>query len=166
MAQQLIDISGNTYGFLKVIQFSHMAKRRRSYWECECLRCGRHITIRKDSFAYPYSKVKSCGCWHIEESRMRARKNRNKTSGKFESFSYSREDLDVNNNVIDNKLLDLIAEQNNSPLDFVYAIMHRADLNDNKALEYLKNSFDYKYSEDELKEVIVQYHRENGKDNL
>ena len=82
---QIVDISGNVYGFLKVISFSHIANRRRSYWKCECLRCGKIITIRKDSFAYSYSKVKSCGCWHPEESRQRAKINRNKQTGKFET---------------------------------------------------------------------------------
>lgn len=84
MAQGLIDITGNEYGFLKVKRFSHIGNRRRSYWECECLRCGKTTTLRKDEFAYPYSKVKSCGCWHIEESKQRAKVSKNKVNGKFE----------------------------------------------------------------------------------
>lgn len=84
MSQRIVDITGNTYGFLKVVGFSHIGNRRRSYWNCKCLRCGKVVTIRKDSFAYSYSKVKSCGCWHPEESRLRASKNRNKKTGKFE----------------------------------------------------------------------------------
>ncbi len=84
MAQELIDITGNEYGFLKVIGFSHIGNRRRSYWKCECKRCGNVVTLRKDNFAYPHSKVKSCGCWHIEESKQRAKVSKNKTSGKFE----------------------------------------------------------------------------------
>ena len=89
MAQQLIDITGNTYNFLKVIGFSHIGNRRRSYWKCECTRCGDIVTLRKDAFAYPNSKVKSCGCWHIEESKIRAQHNKNKTTGKFERRAYS-----------------------------------------------------------------------------
>lgn len=81
--QQLIDITGNTYGFLKVIGFSHIGGRRRSYWNCKCLRCGNVVTLRKDCFIYGYSKTKSCGCWHSEESRIRARTNRDKKTGKF-----------------------------------------------------------------------------------
>ena len=84
MAQELIDITGNEYGFLRVKRFSHIGNRRRSYWECECLRCGETVTLRKDQFAYPYSKIKSCGCWHIEESSTRAKKCKNKATGKFE----------------------------------------------------------------------------------
>lgn len=84
--QQLIDITGNTYNFLRVIKFSHIGGRRRSYWECECLRCGKHVILRKDSFAYNYSRYKSCGCWHPEESRLRAYKTKNKENGKFQKI--------------------------------------------------------------------------------
>lgn len=87
MAQELIDITGNEYGFLKVIGFSHIGNRRRSYWKCECKRCGKIVTLRKDMFVYPYSKVKSCGCWHPEESSIRAKKCQNKVSGKFEKIT-------------------------------------------------------------------------------
>lgn len=83
MAQQLIDITGKTYNFLKVIGFSHIGKRRRSYWDCECLKCGNVVTLRKDAFAYSCSKQKSCGCWHVEESKIRANKNKDSKSGRF-----------------------------------------------------------------------------------
>ena len=86
MAQQLIDITGNEYGFLKVLEFSHIGDRRRSYWKCQCTRCGQVVVLRKDMFVYPYSKVKSCGCWHIEESKIRSKKTKNKVTGKFESL--------------------------------------------------------------------------------
>lgn len=81
--QQLIDITGQTFGFLKVLGFSHIGGRRRSYWMCECTRCGKVVTLRKDAFAYESSKIKSCGCWHIEESRLRAARCKDKTTGRF-----------------------------------------------------------------------------------
>ena len=81
--QEIIDITGQTFGFLKVIGFSHIGNRRRSYWKCECTRCGKVVTLRKDAFAYPCSKVKSCGCWHREESHQRALKCKDVTTGKF-----------------------------------------------------------------------------------
>ena len=87
MAQELIDITGNEYGFLKVKKFSHIGGRRRSYWECECLRCGKTVVLRKDAFAYPYSRQKSCGCWHPEESSIRAKNSQNKLTGKFEKVT-------------------------------------------------------------------------------
>lgn len=82
--QKLVDITNNTYGYLKVLSFSHMGNGRRSYWNCKCLLCGNIKTIRKDSFVYPYSKVKSCGCWHPKESSIRAKKTKNKINGRFE----------------------------------------------------------------------------------
>ena len=59
-------------------------------------------------------------------------------------------------------MLDYIADHNNEPLDFIYAIMNEADLTDETALCYLSDSFGYKYTEDELKEIITKYHEENN----
>lgn len=64
-------------------------------------------------------------------------------------------------NKINNEVLDYIAEHNSDPLDFMYAIMSEADLTDEEALQYLSESFSYKYDENELKEIIEQYHKEN-----
>lgn len=75
----LIDITGERRGKLTVLGFDHIGGRRRSYWKCKC-DCGNEVVIRKDSFYYPYSKVKSCGCWHIEESSMR---KKDPKTGKF-----------------------------------------------------------------------------------
>lgn len=83
MAQQLIDITGNEYNFLRVVGFSHIGERRRSYWNCECLKCGKIVTLRKDAFAYSFSRQKSCGCWHVEESKIRAKTNKDSKSGRF-----------------------------------------------------------------------------------
>ena len=65
----LIDISGRDFGFLHVIGYAYSIGGR-SYWLCEC-RCGKRVVLRKDHFAYKNSKVKSCGCWHREESSQR-----------------------------------------------------------------------------------------------
>lgn len=82
----LIDITGNTYGFLKVIGYSHTGKRNRSYWNCECQRCGKVVTLRKDRFIYPYSHTKSCGCWHREEASIRGKGCRNAVTNRFEKI--------------------------------------------------------------------------------
>lgn len=68
--QKIVDITGKKYNKLTVLGFHHIGKRRRSYWKCQC-DCGEIVILRKDSFMYPYSKVKSCGCWHREESSKR-----------------------------------------------------------------------------------------------
>lgn len=80
--QKIIDISGNKYNMLKVLEYDHSEKigtKNRTYWKCLC-DCGKIVVLRKDSFIYPYSKVKSCGCWHREESSKRPR---DKVSGKY-----------------------------------------------------------------------------------
>lgn len=82
--QQIIDISGNKYNKLKVICLDHLEKnkttgRNRTFWKCEC-DCGNIVVLRKDEFIYPYSKTKSCGCWHIEESSKRPK---DKKTGRY-----------------------------------------------------------------------------------
>lgn len=81
--QKLIDITGNKYGKLTVLGFDHIGYRKdgksRSYWKCRC-DCGNIVVLRKDGFIYPYSKIKSCGCWHREESSKRPR---DKETGKY-----------------------------------------------------------------------------------
>lgn len=81
--QKLIDITGNKYNHLTVIGLDHIGYRKdgksRSYWKCRC-DCGNIVILRKDGFIYPYSKTKSCGCWHIEESSKRPR---DKETGKY-----------------------------------------------------------------------------------
>ena len=64
-------------------------------------------------------------------------------------------------NEINDELLDYIAEHNSQPDDFLYAIMSEADLTDEEALYYLKDSFGYKYSDKELKGIIYEYRRDN-----
>lgn len=77
--QKLVDISGKKYNRLTILGFDHIGARRRSYWKCQC-DCGNIVVLRKDDFIYPYSHTKSCGCWHIEESRGRLK---DKISGKY-----------------------------------------------------------------------------------
>lgn len=80
--QGIINITGNKYNKLTVLEFDHSEKIRtknRTFWKCQC-DCGNIVILRKDSFIYPYSKVKSCGCWHREES---SRRPKDKITGKY-----------------------------------------------------------------------------------
>ena len=74
----IVDITGKKFNHLLVLGLDHCGGRRRTYWKCQC-DCGKIVVLRKDSFAYPYSHQKSCGCWHKQESRERMTKN-NKTN--------------------------------------------------------------------------------------
>lgn len=77
--QKIVDITGKKYNRLTVLNFDHMGGRRRSYWKCEC-DCGNIVVIRKDQFIYPYSHIKSCGCWHREES---SKRKKDKITGRY-----------------------------------------------------------------------------------
>lgn len=78
--QQLMDITGNQYGHLTVLGFSHMGNRRKSFWKCKCNLCGKEKVMRKDSFAYKYSHSVSCGCYHRLETKGR---KRSELTGRF-----------------------------------------------------------------------------------
>ena len=80
--QKIIDITGNKYNMLTVLRYDHSEKIRnkhRTFWKCQC-DCGNIVILRKDEFIYPYSKTKSCGCWHRKESSQRPKDNK---TGKF-----------------------------------------------------------------------------------
>ena len=53
----LIDITGNDYNFLHVLGLSHIHNGE-SYWRCQCTRCGRSVVVRKNNFAYEWSRQK------------------------------------------------------------------------------------------------------------
>lgn len=73
---EIINIVGNEYGRLRVVGFSH-TENGRSYWICEC-KCGKTVVLRKDSFAYKYSKQQSCGCLQRERSSARMKERHQK----------------------------------------------------------------------------------------
>jgi len=56
------DISGNKYGRLKVISFSH-TKNGRSFYNCIC-DCGKECIIARDALVD--GRTKSCGCYSSE----------------------------------------------------------------------------------------------------
>lgn len=69
MHERLIDITGNKYNRLTVKGLAYVMDGQ-SFWKCEC-ECGNIVTLRKNNFAYKWSKQKSCGCLHRENSSAR-----------------------------------------------------------------------------------------------
>lgn len=57
MGRAIKDISGKTYKKIKVISFSHSDKIN-TYWNCECLACGKKIVLSKNKI---YKNI-ACGC--------------------------------------------------------------------------------------------------------
>lgn len=64
---KLIDLSGQKFGKLLVINYTGKNKRRQSIWDCLC-DCGNCITVM--GFSLSNGNTKSCGCWRIERSRI------------------------------------------------------------------------------------------------
>ena len=88
LSKKCANLVGQKFNRLTVLELDHIEHKyipskhgysQKPYWKCQC-DCGNIITLRKDSFIYPYSKVKSCGCWHREESKHRPR---DKETGKY-----------------------------------------------------------------------------------
>lgn len=80
---RIVDISGNDYHMLHVVGLDYCEKKR-SYWICRC-ECGKVVSLRKDYFAYEWSKQKSCGCLHRKVSSERMteiHRKRRKEQGK------------------------------------------------------------------------------------
>ena len=61
------DLTGQKFGKLKAIQFSHKNKNRKTYWVFEC-ECGNIKTLRTDTVKS--GKVKSCGCIKKEQDNL------------------------------------------------------------------------------------------------
>lgn len=62
MAGKLKDLSGQIFGRLTVVNFSHMVAKH-SYWNCVC-ECGKTHKVRSDCLKN--GLVKSCGCLNSE----------------------------------------------------------------------------------------------------
>lgn len=66
---KLIDLSGNTYGRLTVIEKDPDYQKRnglsnkKTYWKCQCS-CGKIIS--KDAYNLTHGKTQSCGCYQKE----------------------------------------------------------------------------------------------------
>ena len=71
------DIAGERFGKLLVLSFSHI-NNRRAFWNCEC-ECGTVKAIRSHDLLG--SKVNSCGCLKVEQTRQRNYKHGHSVRG-------------------------------------------------------------------------------------
>jgi hypothetical protein len=58
-----IDISGEKFGYLKVLSFSHIDKHGKANWLCGCI-CEKKITVSSNGLRLGNNK--SCGCRKTE----------------------------------------------------------------------------------------------------
>lgn len=69
---KFIDLSGQRFGRLIVIEFSHVNKQGNSMWKCEC-ECGKQCISR--GVDLKSGNTSSCGCLRSELSRNRVLKH-------------------------------------------------------------------------------------------
>ena len=75
--KRFIDLTGQTFGRWKVIEFSHIGKDRLAYWVCECQCENKTIKIVSGS-SLRTGRSKSCGCLHSEIAKQVMRNNMKK----------------------------------------------------------------------------------------
>ena len=57
--RRLVDLTGKVFSDIKVLSLDRV-ENNKYYWECECLKCGKHIKVRSDSLTR--GEKTSCGC--------------------------------------------------------------------------------------------------------
>ena len=66
------NLTGQKFGQLIVIEFSHIGKSRHSYWLCRC-DCGNKTIVARGNLVG--NKTKSCGCLRKETSKNKSTKH-------------------------------------------------------------------------------------------
>ena len=72
MGRKLLDLTGQRFGRLVVIEFAGKAKNRHSKWLCRC-DCGNEVTVSYEGLKKGDSQ--SCGCYRNERVANAARKH-------------------------------------------------------------------------------------------
>ncbi|WP_047999441.1 AP2/ERF family transcription factor [Lactiplantibacillus herbarum] len=68
----MIDLTGQTFNRLTVIERGGTSKNGNALWRCQCS-CGNQTVV--DSYALRHGKIRSCGCLSRELSAVNIRKN-------------------------------------------------------------------------------------------
>ncbi len=72
MGRKLLDLTGQRFGRLTVIEFAGKANNGHSQWLCKC-DCGNDVTVSYEGLKRGDSK--SCGCYRAERAGNMARKH-------------------------------------------------------------------------------------------
>jgi hypothetical protein len=79
MSDRAINLVGQKFGRLTVIERAENNKHRHPRWACECA-CGKHVVVVASSLTNGLSK--SCGCLHHESVAARNRKHGHAVKGR------------------------------------------------------------------------------------
>jgi hypothetical protein len=87
---QIIDLTGQTFGMLKVLRFTRQNKKKQAMWQCECT-CGTKVEVLGINLRR--GATKSCGCLRIikrKENGLRSRRDlTNQKYNKLTVLEYS-----------------------------------------------------------------------------
>ena len=70
------DLTGKTFGLLKVLRVSHFkgeGKKRSVFWWCRC-RCGNELPVRMNGITSGHAK--SCGCLKLKRAKQQGKASR------------------------------------------------------------------------------------------
>nr|DAU90285.1 MAG TPA: hypothetical protein [Bacteriophage sp.] len=62
---KIIDLTGQTFGRLKVVKFDSLSKNNQAKWKCKC-KCGNEVVVAASHLKSGHTK--SCGCLSRETS--------------------------------------------------------------------------------------------------
>lgn len=60
--KNLIDITGQSFGLIEVIERVGTNEQGQAVWKCKCLKCNSIIEKPLDSYSIRHGRIKSCGC--------------------------------------------------------------------------------------------------------
>lgn len=93
------DLTGNEYGYLKVIEYAYSTSDRKSMWRCKCNNCGRETIVLGDSLKNGLTK--SCGCINVTH---KGSETENNIKDFVESFGY---EVSKERRILDGKEIDI-----------------------------------------------------------
>lgn len=67
---KIIDLTGQKFGMLKVLEFAGMKDNRWAIWRCQCY-CGNIVNVSSNDLRSGHTK--SCGCFHRNQGRAKCR---------------------------------------------------------------------------------------------
>lgn len=86
-SHRFIDLTGQTFGKLKVIAFHGLNKYGKSQWLCRCVE-GNETIVRGNSLAS--RNTKSCGCWKRERPLVHGHAKNRKVTPEYQAFVDAR----------------------------------------------------------------------------
>lgn len=92
---KMIDLTGQRFGSLTVVRFSHKNSFQQAVWLCEC-DCGKETSVHSNNLRRGYTR--SCGCVRNSKTSERAKKHGMHGSNLYERWKSMKERCEDLNN--------------------------------------------------------------------